>query len=108
MLVSIKGLRVCACGAELEAEVLRQARGYQQQQAAGLTSDALFNFLVQAGMSVQVGAVTHSSSSSNSSYLFRIIDLLLYMPSCSPVLFFTATSSPVSPVVTHPICVCVQ
>jgi len=52
MLVSIKGLRVCACGAELDAEVLRQARGYQQQQAAGLTSDALFNFLVQAGMSV--------------------------------------------------------
>ncbi len=48
-------------GAEYEAEVVKQARAYQQRmqhQAQLPSSDALFNLLVQGGMSVQVGPVT--------------------------------------------------
>ena len=83
MLGSIKRLRVCACSAEYEAEVLRQAREWQQQQAQLPSSDALFNLLVQAGMSDQVGAVT----------LLFFTFFFIY-PLCLPMFFFTCPFPP--------------
>lgn len=90
MLGSVKVLRVCACHAELEAEVLRQARSYQEQQAAGLTSDALstcwsrvacqFRFVLSpTPLLLRLHILLLSSSSSI---------LVVHLHSSSPVFFF--------------------